>query len=39
LPAPLLGEHTDDVLKSRLGLSDEELARLREARVIGGVPR
>jgi crotonobetainyl-CoA:carnitine CoA-transferase CaiB-like acyl-CoA transferase len=33
-PAPLLGQHTDDVLKSRLGLDDAELARLRSARVI-----
>ncbi len=35
-PAPLLGEHTDDVLRTRLGLGDEELARLRQKRVIGG---
>jgi crotonobetainyl-CoA:carnitine CoA-transferase CaiB-like acyl-CoA transferase len=33
-PAPLLGEHTDQVLRERLGLSDEERARLRQARVI-----
>ena len=25
-PAPLLGEHTDEVLKNRLGLSDDEIA-------------
>ncbi len=31
--APLLGQHTDDVLKS-VGYSDEELAKLREAGVI-----
>jgi crotonobetainyl-CoA:carnitine CoA-transferase CaiB-like acyl-CoA transferase len=36
LPAPLLGEHTDEVLRSRLGLDDGELARLRRERVIGG---
>jgi crotonobetainyl-CoA:carnitine CoA-transferase CaiB-like acyl-CoA transferase len=33
-PAPLLGEHTEAVLKERLGLSDAEIARLRQARVI-----
>jgi crotonobetainyl-CoA:carnitine CoA-transferase CaiB-like acyl-CoA transferase len=33
-PAPLLGEHTDEVLKARLGLSDDELARLRHDGVI-----
>lgn len=30
---PWLGEHTDDVLRSELGLPDTELAALREARV------
>ena len=35
-PAPLLGQHTDEVLKTRLGMSDEEIARLRGALVIGG---
>src|SRR5438874_1313171 len=34
-PAPLLGEHTDQVLRERLGLSDEEIARLRHGGVIG----
>jgi len=34
-PAPLLGEHTDQVLRERLGMSDEEIARLRDAGVIG----
>jgi hypothetical protein len=36
-PAPLLGEHTDDVLRG-LGVSNEELARLREDGVIGRTP-
>ncbi|MDR7577996.1 MAG: CaiB/BaiF CoA-transferase family protein [Armatimonadota bacterium] len=33
-PAPELGEHTDHVLKELLGLSAEEVARLREAGVV-----
>ena len=34
-PAPLLGEHTDDVLHDRLGLDDDEIERLRREGVIG----
>jgi crotonobetainyl-CoA:carnitine CoA-transferase CaiB-like acyl-CoA transferase len=34
-PAPLLGQHTDQVLRERLALNDEEIARLRKAGVIG----
>ena len=34
-PAPRLGQHTDDVLRERLAMTDEELARLRRAYVIG----
>jgi formyl-CoA transferase len=34
LPPPALGEHTDDVLQ-QLGLSADEVERLRAARVIG----
>jgi crotonobetainyl-CoA:carnitine CoA-transferase CaiB-like acyl-CoA transferase len=33
--APLLGQHTDEVLRERLGLADEELDRLRRAGAIG----
>jgi crotonobetainyl-CoA:carnitine CoA-transferase CaiB-like acyl-CoA transferase len=33
-PAPLLGEHTDEVLTTRLGIKDDELARLRRERII-----
>ncbi|MFN8379169.1 MAG: CaiB/BaiF CoA-transferase family protein [Anaerolineae bacterium] len=34
-PPPLLGQHTDAVLRERLGLSDAELTRLRASGVIG----
>jgi crotonobetainyl-CoA:carnitine CoA-transferase CaiB-like acyl-CoA transferase len=37
-PAPLLGQHTDEVLRDRLGLSAEELARLRREGIIGPQP-
>jgi crotonobetainyl-CoA:carnitine CoA-transferase CaiB-like acyl-CoA transferase len=33
-PAPLLGQHTEEVLRQRLALSDNEIARLRADRVI-----
>lgn len=36
--APLLGQHTDEILESIAGLSPEEIARLREAGVLGRVP-
>ena len=32
---PWVGEHTDQVLHDELGLDDAELARLREAGVVG----
>jgi 2-methylfumaryl-CoA isomerase len=35
-PAPLLGEHTDEVLAGVLGLSEHELSDLRHRSVIGG---
>jgi CoA:oxalate CoA-transferase len=34
-PAPLLGEHTDEVLRERLGMTDEEISALRKSQVIG----
>jgi crotonobetainyl-CoA:carnitine CoA-transferase CaiB-like acyl-CoA transferase len=34
-PSPLLGQHTDTVLRERLGLSDDDLAALRRAGAIG----
>src|SRR3954466_15935068 len=34
-PAPLLGEHTEQVLRERLGMQDNEIARLRSTGVIG----
>jgi benzylsuccinate CoA-transferase BbsF subunit len=33
-PGPLLGEHTDSVLRRLLGYSDDDLARLRAERVV-----
>jgi crotonobetainyl-CoA:carnitine CoA-transferase CaiB-like acyl-CoA transferase len=33
-PPPLLGEHTDEVLQKVLGKKPEEIARLREAKVL-----
>ena len=34
-PAPLLGQHTAEVLRERLGLDDAEIARLRDAGALG----
>jgi crotonobetainyl-CoA:carnitine CoA-transferase CaiB-like acyl-CoA transferase len=34
-PAPLLGQHTDDVLRELLGMADAEIERLRRAGAIG----
>jgi benzylsuccinate CoA-transferase BbsF subunit len=33
-PAPLLGQHTDEVLRAVLGYADEDIARLREQQVL-----
>jgi crotonobetainyl-CoA:carnitine CoA-transferase CaiB-like acyl-CoA transferase len=37
-PAPLLGQHTEEVLSKELGLGPEALQSLREAHVIGDRP-
>jgi crotonobetainyl-CoA:carnitine CoA-transferase CaiB-like acyl-CoA transferase len=34
-PAPLLGQHTDEVLRERLSLDDREIGRLRDVGAIG----
>ena len=38
LPPPLLGEHNEEILRDELGLTDEEIAELRENKVIGERP-
>jgi crotonobetainyl-CoA:carnitine CoA-transferase CaiB-like acyl-CoA transferase len=35
-PAPLLGQHTDSVLRGELGLDDKEIDRLRQLGALGG---
>jgi crotonobetainyl-CoA:carnitine CoA-transferase CaiB-like acyl-CoA transferase len=37
-PSPSLGQHSDEILAERLGLSPQELAGLRERKVIGTRP-
>jgi len=34
-PAPLLGQHTDEVLHEYLGMTDADISALRQAGVIG----
>jgi len=36
-PAPLLGEHTDEILSEVLGLSGPEIGRLHDRKVVAGV--
>ncbi len=36
--APLLGEHTDEVLRAELELSENELTALHQQHVLGGLP-
>jgi 2-methylfumaryl-CoA isomerase len=38
-PAPLLGQHTDEILSAILGLPAHEIARLHDAKVVGGPGR
>ena len=35
-PAPLLGQHTDQVLSEWLGLGDGEIGKLHDAGIIAG---
>ncbi len=35
-PAPVLGQHTDEILSGVLGMSDGEIGRLRDAKVVAG---
>jgi len=34
--APVLGEHTDEILSGDLGMSDGEIGRLRDAGIVAG---
>ena len=36
LPAPALGQHTDEILADVLGLPDHEIGRLHDKRIVGG---
>ena len=38
-PAPRLGEHTDEVLSTCLGMSSAEIARLHDQRIVAGPTR
>lgn len=34
MPPPLLGQHTDEVLREVVGISEEEIGRLRKTGVV-----
>ncbi|HPP47233.1 MAG TPA: CoA transferase, partial [Accumulibacter sp.] len=36
MPAPLLGQHTDEILLGELGLSEAEVGRLHDAKIVAG---
>ena len=36
LPAPVLGQHTDEILADVLGLPEHEIGRLHDKRIVGG---
>jgi formyl-CoA transferase len=36
--SPLLGEHTDEILRDVLGFNDNQVDRIRHSGAIGGVP-
>ena len=38
-PAPLLGQHTDEILADILGLSSEAIGKLHDKQVVAGPPR
>ena len=37
--SPLLGEHTEEILRSVLGYSDEEVARIVDTGAVGNVKK
>jgi 2-methylfumaryl-CoA isomerase len=39
MPAPLLGQHTDEILAEVLGLSDGQIGKLHDDRVVAGTAR
>ena len=36
--APLLGEHTDEILRKMLGFSDKEIVEIKSSGATGGMP-
>ena len=37
-PPPMLGEHNEEILRERLGLSEEEIEKLQKDAIIGTRP-